>query len=110
MRDFLGYDAQPAQSGISAAGTTLATATVLTNHYNSITGATANPGVALNTAMPIGGSVCVYNRTGVSIIVYPDSSSDQIELNTAGARITLTNGSNASFVRIIATKFLQGTC
>ena len=72
-----------ANTAITAAGTTLATATDLTNTFNIVTTATDSQGVQLDTGV-IGDSQIVYNATLVSIKVYPSSSSAKINQIAAG--------------------------
>ena len=73
-----------ANTAITAAGTTLATSTDLTNAFNIVTTATDGQGVQLDTGI-IGDSQIVYNNTLVSIKVYPSSSSAKINQITAGS-------------------------
>ena len=76
-----------ANTAITAAGTTQATATDLTNVINIVTTATDGQGVQLDTGV-IGDSQLVYNATVVSIKVYPASTSAKInQIATAGAHI-----------------------
>ena len=76
-----------ANTAITAAGTTQATATDLTNTMNIVTTATDGQGVQLDTGI-IGDWQMVYNATAVSIKVYPASTSAKInQIATAGAHI-----------------------
>jgi len=72
-----------AGTAITAAGTTLATATDLTNVVNIVTTATDGQGVQLSTGV-IGDSQIVWNNTLVSIKVYPQSSTAKINQIAAG--------------------------
>lgn len=81
-----------ANTAITAAGTTLATATDLTNTVNIITVATDSQGVQLDTGV-IGDSQLVYNNTLVSIKVYPSSSSARINQIAAGGAHVLASQS-----------------
>ena len=72
-----------ANTAITAAGTTLATATDLTNTVNIVTVAPDSQGVQLDTGV-IGDSQLVYNNTLVSIKVYPSSSTARINQIAAG--------------------------
>ena len=72
-----------ANNAITAAGTTLATATALTNVFSMVTTATDSQGVKLSTGV-VGDSQVVYNATSVSIKVYPSSSSAKINQIAAG--------------------------
>ncbi len=73
-----------ANVAITAAGTTRATATALTNTINMITTATDSQGVSLDTGV-IGDSQLVYNATNVSIKVYPSSGTAKINQIAAGS-------------------------
>ncbi len=67
----------------TAAGTTLATATDLTNDFCIVTTATDGQGVQLDTGV-VGDWQMVYNATSVSIKVYPSSSTAKINQIAAG--------------------------
>ena len=71
-------------TGITAAGTTITTATDLTNFINIVTTATDGQGVQLDSGV-VGDSQIVYNNTLVSIKVYPWASTAKINQITAGA-------------------------
>src|SRR5512135_1706519 len=77
-----------ANTAITAAGTTLATATDLTNTFNIVTTATDGQGVQLDTG-GIGDSQIVYNNTLVSIKVYPSASNAKINQIAAGSAMIL---------------------
>lgn len=85
---------------VSAAGSSLATATVLTARYNAVTGGTG--GVALPAVL--GARISVYNFSGASIIVYPNTSSQQIDSSGAGVGKTVNNGSVYHAVAFSATQ------
>jgi hypothetical protein len=72
-----------ANTAITAAGTTLATATDLTNTVNIVTTATADQGVQLLTGI-VGDSQIVYNNTLVNIKVYPSSATAKINQMAVG--------------------------
>ena len=89
-KNWLGVSPITAQSiqgnanvAITAAGTTLVTATDLTNDFNVVTTATDGQGVQLDTGV-VGDWQMVYNATSVSIKVYPSSSSAKINQIAAG--------------------------
>mgnify|MGYP001600199905 CR=1 FL=1 len=74
-------------NAITAAGTTLAAATDLTNTQNIVTTATDGQGVQLDTGI-VGDWQMVYNATAGSIKVYPSSSTAKInQIAAAGAHI-----------------------
>ena len=93
-KKFLGVSPVTAQSiqgdantAITAAGTTIGTATDLTNVVNIVTTATDGQGVQLDTGV-VGDSQLVYNATSVSIKVYPSSSTAKInQIATGGGHI-----------------------
>ena len=70
-------------NAVTAAGTTLATATDLTTCQSIVTTATDSQGVQLDTGI-VGDWQMVYNATNVSIKVYPMSSSAKINQIAAG--------------------------
>ena len=76
-------------SAVSAAGTTLGTATALTASNNIVTTVAANSGVALQNT-ELGDEIIVYNGTGTnSLTVYPPTSSGTINQLTAGTGMLL---------------------
>ena len=81
-------------TGISAAGTTLATATV-------------GQGVKLPTGATTNDWCCVYNdATGTTIVVYPDTSSNRINQMTAGTGISLANNTGCIFIKVSSTRWI----
>ena len=62
-----------AATGISAAGTTQATATALSNAVNFISTAAASSGVVLSSSATLGDSQLVYNGGANPVKVYPPS-------------------------------------
>jgi hypothetical protein len=93
-------------SGISTAGTNLATATVLTATINVVSTCTSG-GVSLPKLVPVGITVRVIDRCGSNITVYPDTSSDSIESNGAGVAVTIDANSDNSFLKATTTQWLQ---
>jgi parallel beta-helix repeat protein len=87
-------------SAVAAAGSTLATATALTTWNNHISTATAGQGVSLPVGCPIGSDVWVANRSGVAVIVYPDTASTEIEGGGVGVAVSVASGSTAHFLRV----------
>ena len=95
------------KTAISAAGTTLATATALTNATNLVSTAAAGAGVALPTAAAIGDTVYVFNDgSGNTMVVYPHKSTAQINNVTAGSGINLANNTACYFTMISATRWI----
>ena len=91
-----------ANAAVTAAGTTLATATDLTNVVNVITTGTANQGVQLDTGI-VGDWQVVWNNTGAAILVYPSASTARINQVALGAGMTLADKSSALFFIASAT-------
>ena len=109
---FLGVSPQTAQSlqgdvnaAVSAAGTTLATATLLQTAVNIVTTATALQGVKLQTGV-VGDSQIVWNNSGVSITVYPSSASAQINQIAAGGGMVLADKSACEYVVASSTQHI----
>lgn len=70
-------------TGISAAGSTLATATALVAGHNIVSTVSTDQGVALpNTE--VGDEILVYNGTTTPLTVYPPTSSATINQLSAG--------------------------
>ena len=86
--------------GLTAAGTTQATALALTSVYNVVTTAAASSGVALQSiaTLPYGTTVTVVNRGANAITVYPfNGSSATIDAAVANAGVALAVNSTASY-------------
>ncbi len=94
-------------TGISAAGTTLATATALAVVTNLVSTATVGQGVKLPTGATTNDWCCVYNdATGTTIVVYPDTSSNRINQMTAGTGISLANNTGCIFIKVSSTRWI----
>lgn len=94
------------KTAISAAGTTLATATALTTSTNLVGTATALQGVSLPNG-EIGDSVVVFNDgSGATIVVYPPTSSQQINQLSAGSGVQLANNVSCEFTKVTATRWI----
>lgn len=95
---FVAFGCSPA---VTAAGTTQATATVLTRAVNMVTGGSTNNGVILPA--PIGGErVFVRNNLGVDIKVWPHSGG-QINNGGTNASATLSASSSLEYVATSTT-------
>ncbi len=79
-------------TGISAAGTTQGTATLLTTAYNGITTAAANSGVLLKTGVA-GESQSVYNGGANPVKVYPPTGAHINQLAANAAHVLAVNTS-----------------
>lgn len=94
-------------TGISAAGTTLGTATDLTTSINLVSTAAAGAGVALPTGYTTNDTVMVFNdNTGNSFYVYPESASVQINQMSVGAGILLPTNTSCMFVKASTTRWV----
>lgn len=95
----------PAGAALTAAGTTIADALLLTGSVNNVTTAAASTGVKLNANTPIGATVVVRNGGANDLKLYPTSASDVINGGSAGAAITLTtlNKQIATCTRVSST-------
>jgi hypothetical protein len=90
-------------TGIAAAGTTQATATALgTNDWNSVDSGATNSGVQL-VSLQVGQSQTVFNNTGNTIKVYPQSG-QSIDAGAANAAYSLTNGKQQTFQQWTTTQ------
>lgn len=79
------------ENGIVAAGTDLASATPLTSNYSVVGTSGSGTGVSL-PAGPPGFTAFVLNETVNDILVYPDSLSSKIDVESLGAGYTLPAG------------------
>lgn len=86
------------QDSIAAAGTGFSDATQLRASSNVVTKASANQGVRL-PAVQTGIIIEVLNRSPNTILIYPDSSTAQIESNGAGAGQMLISGGPMSLIK-----------
>ena len=98
------------KADVAAAGTTLATATLLNQVMNVVSSATAVTalGVKLPKAEP-GASVFIANRSGQTIDIWPNDASTQINYGTAGAKITLATAARIQLFGISTTEWYTGT-
>lgn len=99
---------EPTSAAVTAAGTTIADATLLTGLVNNVSTAAASTGVKLNALTPIGMTVTVRNGGANDLKLYPTSATDQINGTTVGAAITLTtlNKQIATCSRVSSTLWL----
>ena len=72
-----------ANSTVTAAGTTLATATALLSGFNVVSTATSLQGVQLQVGL-IGDAQIVFNNTSAPITVYPSASTSRINQIAVG--------------------------
>lgn len=93
------------QSAISAAGTTIATATDLTASINVVTTAAASSGVQLQNG-EIGDSVDILNLGANAVTVYPDTTSSRINALSAGTGFLLATNTAAHLVKFTSTRWI----
>lgn len=93
------------KSSISAAGTTISTATDLTSSINVIGTAAASSGVQLPSA-EIGDEVDILNLGANSVTVYPDSSSVSINALSAGSGFLLATNTAVKLRKYTSTKWM----
>jgi hypothetical protein len=100
--------AEPVSAAVTAAGSTISDATLLTGQVNNVTTAASSTGVKLNSNTPLGITVVVRNGGANDLKLYPPTSSDQINGGSAGASVTLTtlNKQIASCTRVSSTLWL----
>lgn len=95
-----------AATAVSAAGTTLATATALTVSHNNVTTVAASSGVALPAA-DIMDEVFVYNGTVTNqLTVYPNTSSETINQLSAGTGMKLAPYTGCMFRKASSTAWI----
>lgn len=99
---------EPTSAAVTAAGTVLADATLLTGQVNNVSTAAASTGVRLNSNTPLGITVVVRNGGANDLKLYPASASEAINGGSAGAAITLTtlNKQIASCSKVSSTLWL----
>jgi len=92
-------------TGLSGAGTTLATGTAITAAFNVFTTVASGTGGTLPSCVP-GDSVWVFNNTGTNALtVYPDSGSTINQLS-ASTGVLLAPYTGAIFARVSSTGWL----
>jgi len=99
---------EPVSAAVTAAGTTIADATLLTGLVNNVTTAAASTGVKLNALTPVGATVTVRNGGANDLKLYPASASEAINGGAGGASITLTtlNKQIASCSKVSSTLWI----
>lgn len=94
------------QNGITAAGTTIANAFVLTALVNGVSTAAASTGVQLPN-VEIGVTVSVRNNGANTINIWPDSSLNSINAGGAGAAVTLTANNTGNYTKMSGTVWVS---
>jgi len=98
-----GYTISSVATGISAAGSTQGTATVLAKDINVVATVSAGQGVVLPTAVA-GMRITVLNTSGTALSVYPASSGVINSLST-NAAFSLAAGARLDFVATTTTQW-----
>jgi hypothetical protein len=103
LAEYGGFVAYGVSNAVSAAGTTQATATLLTRPINNVTTVAANSGVLLPSAYP-GMRVLVRNATVTTLRVYPGTGA---QINTLGTntQLNLETLANIEFVAFTTTQW-----
>ncbi len=91
-------------TGISAAGATQATATLLTKDINVVSTVSASQGVLL-PAEQAGYEIIVINSSATQLNVYPNSVSAQIDNNGAAIAFQLDTGAKIMFICVSSTQW-----
>lgn len=103
LAEFSGFVAYGVSQAVAAAGTTQATATLLTRPINNLTTVPASSGVIFPAAVP-GMRILVRNNTVTSARVYPAIGA---QINTLGANVgfVLDRDANLEFVAYSTTQW-----
>jgi hypothetical protein len=89
---------QVTQEAVAAAGTTLATATMLDQDWNEVSPVAVNSGVSIpQAALVPGADIVVYNAGANNLNVYPPDADVQIDALGNGAPYVLAAGSSRTF-------------
>lgn len=101
-----GKSTTQAIEGIGATGTTLATAYTLTDTLNTVSTASSSAlAVKVTTSKNTGDSVRIFNRSGVTLSVFPPDTSSQIESSGAGNPLYLVDGTSVNLFKMSATQW-----
>jgi len=96
---------------LTATGSTIADALLLTAMLNLITVAAASTGARLSPLVPIGGFQDVINAGANALAVYPPTAAENINGGSNGASVSLAASAGAAsarrFMRISATRFVS---
>lgn len=88
---------------VTAAGTTLGTATALSAATNIVTTATQGQGVILPASKNVNDTINVGNHTTVNICVYPPTTAAKFNNGTAGVPVMMGPNTYCSFICINGT-------
>ena len=93
-------------AAVTAAGTTLGTATALTALVNNVSTAAAGTGVALSAMTPIGAQVVVRNGGANDLKVYTPNGTDAINSTTGSITLTTAAKQVGVFFKVNATTWV----
>lgn len=89
---------QVTQEPVAAAGTTLATATMLTQDWNEVSPVPVGSGVSIpQAALVPGADIVVYNADANTLNIYPPDADVQIDALGAGNPYQLAAGASRTF-------------
>ena len=93
-------------TGISAAGTTIGTATDLTRSMNYVSTVASGAGVQLPSTMQIGDEVEVYNAGANTLTIYPDQTTVGFNQLSVGTGVSLPINTAMRFKKYTATRII----
>ena len=93
-------------TGISAAGTTIGTATDLTRSMNYVSTVASGAGVQLPATMQIGDEVEVYNAGANTLTIYPDQTTVGFNQLSVGTGVSLPINTAMRFKKYTATRII----
>jgi hypothetical protein len=93
-------------NAVTAAGTTRATATALTNALVNVSTGTSLQGVALPVLSVPGDEIVIFNSTGNTIVIYPQSATAKFNKLSVGAGFNLADGSGVQCNMITNTQWM----
>lgn len=100
---------QPAATGLTAAGTTIADALQLSSVFNNVTTVAASTGVKLfEKASKVGYSVIVRNSGANSLNVFPPDASGTINGGSAGAAVVCAATEVCHFTKVATNTWIGG--
>ena len=102
-----GWFARVVAAGLGAAGTNQATATVIAAQVNTFTNVTTGAGAVLPGGLPPGTEAVVFNRSGTSLLLYPQSGG-AIESHPVNQAVSLADGTATRFTLESANQWRQG--
>lgn len=95
-------------TALTAAGSVIGDALLLTARYNRVDTVAADTGVQLLADIPIGESQTVKNLGANALDVYPHSASGVLDAESAGDPVVIAVGEEAKFTRLTSTDWGVG--